>query len=89
MQTQTNRWLKTLTERATHLREGSDRVAQLEKTWSMTREAAQASKEAGAVLQQIDASLAAIRAAQTPLQSEQAALLDLQGGPRGPGGGSI
>jgi potassium-dependent mechanosensitive channel len=79
MQSQTNRWLKTLTERATHLREESERVAQMEKTWSMTREAAQASKEAGAVLQQIDASLAAIRAAQTPLQSEQAALLDLQG----------
>jgi len=75
-QQQTTGWLHVLTERATHLQEVRHRLTALHTTWTVTRAAAQQAPEP--ILQQIDTTLAAIAAAQTPLEAQRLAVLDLQ-----------
>jgi potassium efflux system protein len=69
-------WLHVLTERATRLQETEQRLTALHTTWTATRAAAPQAPEP--ILQQIDATLAAIAAAQTPLEAQRVAVLDLQ-----------
>ena len=78
LQLLTTGWLNELTDRANQLQDGLNRLADLQKTWSSTRAAVQASKQPGPVLQQISNTLAAIAAAQAPLQAHRTAVLDLQ-----------
>src|SRR5262245_53956802 len=73
---QTTGWLHVLTGQATHLQEVGQRLTALHTTWTATRAAAQQAPEP--ILQQIDATLAAIAAAQTPLEAQRVAVLDLQ-----------
>ena len=79
IQTQATDWLNLLTEQATRLQDELNRLAGLQKTWSSTRAAMQTSKQPGPILQQINATLSAIAAAQTPLQAQRTAVLALQG----------
>jgi potassium efflux system protein len=71
-------WLNTLTRRATSLQAGLNQLADLQKTWRSTSASAPAAKAPSPILQQINATLAAIAAAQAKLQSERTAVLDLQ-----------
>jgi hypothetical protein len=75
-QLQTTGWLHVLTERATHLQEVGHRLTALHTTWTATRAAAQQAPEP--ILQQIDATLAAIAAAQIHLEAQRVVVLDLQ-----------
>ena len=77
-QVETTRWLSALTAQATRLQQAMNQLGDLQKTWGSTRADAQAAKAPDPILGQIDATLAAITAAQAKLQSERAALLDLQ-----------
>ncbi|MGZ9155612.1 MAG: hypothetical protein ACXW6J_20195, partial [Candidatus Binatia bacterium] len=70
--------LSALTLQATKLQQSLNQLTDLEKIWGNTRAAAQEAKAPDPIVQQIDATLAAITAAQAKLQSERAALLDLQ-----------
>jgi potassium-dependent mechanosensitive channel len=70
--------LNTLTIRATRLQNGLNQLADLQKTWNTTRAAAQASKAPLPILEQIDSTLKGIGEAQAKLQTERAAVLDLQ-----------
>src|SRR5215475_13991270 len=63
--------LHVLTERATRLQEVGHRLTDLHATWSVTRTAAQQAQAPEPVLQQIDATLAAIAAAQAPLEAQR------------------
>ena len=71
-------WLSALTTEATKLQESLNQLSDLQKTWGSTRASAQETKATDPILQQIDATLAAITAAQGKIQSERSALLDLQ-----------
>jgi potassium-dependent mechanosensitive channel len=73
---QTTGWLHVLTGQATHLQEVGHRLTALHTTWTATRTAAQQAPEP--ILQQIDATLAAIAAVQAPLEAQRVAVLDLQ-----------
>src|SRR5262245_55389386 len=75
---QTTGWLHALTERATYLQEVGQRLAALHTTWTATRTAAQQTQAPAPILQQIDATLAALATAQTPLEAQRTAVLDLQ-----------
>jgi potassium-dependent mechanosensitive channel len=77
-QQQTTGWLNVLTQQATRIQDELDRLADLQKTWSSTRAAMQASKQPGPILQQISNTLAAIAAAQAPLQAQRTTVLDFQ-----------
>ena len=66
MEPEDRQWLNALTARASQLQEALDQLAHHQKAWTQTRAAAQASKAPGQVLQQIDATLAALEAAQRP-----------------------
>ena len=79
IQVQTNDWLNVLTQRATLLQDELNRLADLQKIWTTTRSTALASKQPEPILQQIDQTLTAINAAQTKLQAQRVAMLDLQG----------
>ena len=70
--------LSTLTQQATKLQVGLNQLAQLQKVWTTTRASAQAAKAPDPIVEQIDATLKTIAAAQTKLQTERAAVLDLQ-----------
>ena len=70
--------LSALTLQATKLQQSLNQLTDLQKTWGNTRASAQQAKAPDPIVQQIDATLAAITAAQAKLQSERAALLDLQ-----------
>ena len=70
--------LSALTLQATKLQQSLNQLTDLQKTWGNTRAAAQEARAPDPIVQQIDATLAAITAAQAKLQSERAALLDLQ-----------
>jgi potassium-dependent mechanosensitive channel len=74
----TTEWLSRLTAQATKLESALTQLGDLQKTWSSTRAAAQETKAPDPILQQIDATLAAITAAQGNIQSERTALLNLQ-----------
>ena len=56
-------WLNLLTERAALLQDVSNRLAELEKTWTATRAAAQAANAPEPILRQIDETLASLAAA--------------------------
>jgi potassium efflux system protein len=71
-------WLHVLTGQATHLQEVGHRLTALHTTWTATRAAAQQAQTPEPILQQIDATLAAIAAAQTPLEAQRMAVLNLQ-----------
>jgi len=71
-------WLNPLSQRATNLQTALDKLADLEKTWSQTRDAAKASKAPELILQQIGAIITAIEAVRTPMQTQSSAMLDLQ-----------
>src|SRR5215831_14591269 len=77
-QLQMTGWLHVLTERATRLQEAGHRLTALHTTWTATRAAAQQAQAPELILQQIDATLAAIAAAQTPLEAQRVVVLDLQ-----------
>jgi small-conductance mechanosensitive channel len=78
IQMQATDWLNVLTEQATLLQDELNRLAGLQKTWSSTRAAVQASKQPGPVLQQINSTLDAVAAAQAPLQALRTTVLDFQ-----------
>ena len=67
-----------LTGQATHLQEVGHHLTALHTTWTATRIATQQAQEPEPIFQQIDATLAAIVAAQTPLETQRVAVLDLQ-----------
>jgi hypothetical protein len=75
---QTLGWLHVLTERASQLQQVVQRLTDLHTTWIATRAAAQLAQAPEPLFQQIDATLAALAAAQTPLQAQRTAALDLQ-----------
>jgi potassium-dependent mechanosensitive channel len=77
-QLQVSTWLTLLTQRAVELRRDLDRLAQMKVTWTRTRDAAQAGQSPGVILQQIEAALASIEAAQLPLKAREEAVLGLQ-----------
>ena len=71
-------WLSALTTQATMLQEALNQLGDLQKLWGGTRASAQEGKAPDQILQQIDATLASISAAQAKLESERTVLLDLQ-----------
>ena len=77
-QIQASGWLSVLTQRATHLQDALNHLAQTRTTWRQTRQAAVSSNAPAAILAQIDGTLAAIEAAETPLTVRRAIVLDLQ-----------
>ncbi|WP_295317595.1 mechanosensitive ion channel domain-containing protein [Roseobacter sp.] len=77
-QLQVSTWLTLLTRRAVELRRDLDRLAQMKATWTRTRDAAQAGQSPGVILQQIEAALASIEAAQLPLKAREESVLGLQ-----------
>ncbi|HET6490025.1 MAG TPA: mechanosensitive ion channel domain-containing protein [Syntrophales bacterium] len=79
LQHKTDSWLNAITIRATQIQDALNQLAELKKTWTLTRDAARASNAPGPILQQIDATLATLQAAQAPLQSQDLSLLDIQG----------
>jgi potassium efflux system protein len=75
---QTTGWLHALTGQATQLEQAWHRLADLHTTWTDTRVAAQVAQAPAPILQQIDATLSAMAAAQMPLQTQYTAVLNLQ-----------
>ena len=78
MRMKTTGWLSVLTKRSNALQNALDSLSDLQKTWEMTLNASQTAKAPGPILQQINQTLAAIKAAQTPLQARLTSVLDLQ-----------
>jgi potassium-dependent mechanosensitive channel len=78
IQVDASAWLNTLTQQATKLQDGLNQLADLQKIWSSTRASTQAANAPGPIVEQIDATLKSIDAAQATLQTERAAVLDLQ-----------
>ena len=77
-QLQMSTWLTLLTQRAVELRRDLERLAQMKATWTRTRDVAQVGQAPGVVLQQVEATLATIAAAQLPLKTREEAVLGLQ-----------
>ena len=75
----TTTWLDALTRRVTDLQEALTRLADHHQTWTQTQDAARAAKAPEPVLRQIAGVLAAIEAAQPPLQAQRTVALELQG----------
>jgi potassium efflux system protein len=71
-------WLNVLTERATRLQNALNLLQTQQDRWARTRDAEQSSNVPAPILSQIDATIAAIEAGQTPLQAQRNDLLDLQ-----------
>ncbi|MFO1432274.1 MAG: mechanosensitive ion channel [Candidatus Competibacteraceae bacterium] len=71
-------WLNLVTQRAVDLREGLSRLATLQTTWNNTLDTARTTASPEPILQQIEATVAAIKAAQASLQAQQSTILDLQ-----------
>src|SRR4029077_2968843 len=69
----TKGWLSQLTAQAIKLEEALTQLGDLQKTWVSTRAAAQEIKAPDQILQQTDATLTAITAAQGKIQSERTA----------------
>jgi potassium efflux system protein len=78
IQRRTAGWLNGLTIRASKVQDALDQLADLQKTWTRTRDAARASRAPGPILQQIDATLVTLEAAQAPLHWQRTSVLDLQ-----------
>jgi potassium-dependent mechanosensitive channel len=77
-QSQLTAWLNVLTERATKLQNALNVLKTQQDRWTRTRDAEQSSNVPVPILSQIDETLAAIEAGQTPLQAQRNDLLDLQ-----------
>ena len=78
-QLQFTAWLNVLTRRATKLQVALNQLAKLQETWTRTRDVQQSANAPQSILQQIDATLEAIGAAQQPHQAERNEILNLQG----------
>jgi potassium efflux system protein len=78
-QLQLTDWLNVLTRRATQLQVALTQLQKLQETWARTRDVAQSAKAPPSIMQQIDATLTAIEAAQKPHQAEREEILNLQG----------
>jgi potassium-dependent mechanosensitive channel len=78
-QSQLTGWLNVLTARATKLQVALAQLKKLQDTWSRTRDAEVAANAPAPILEQIDATLAAIQAAQKPHQAQRDEVLELQG----------
>jgi small-conductance mechanosensitive channel len=74
-----NAWLEILTGRVTRLQETLTQIAALRETWTLTREAAAAGGAPAPMLNQIDATLAQLAAAEPLDQARRDEALDLQG----------
>jgi small-conductance mechanosensitive channel len=72
-------WLNELTQRAAQLQEGLTRLADEQRRWTQTQDAARAAKAPESILQQIGGILAAIERVQKALEAQRALVLDLQG----------
>jgi potassium-dependent mechanosensitive channel len=77
-QQQLTAWLNVLTERATRLQNALNLLKTQQDRWARTRDAEQSPNVPAPILSQIDTTLAAIEAAQTPLHAQRNDLLDLQ-----------
>ncbi len=77
-QSQLTALLKVLTDRATKLQIALNQLKQLQETWARTRDAGEPSKAPPLIVQQIDATLAAIEAAQPPHRAQRDEVLNLQ-----------
>jgi len=77
-QSQATAWLKVLTDRATKLQVALTQLKKLQETWAKTRDAEESAKAPPPILQQIDATLAVIEAAQQPHQAQRDEILNLQ-----------
>jgi potassium efflux system protein len=77
-QLRTTAWLNVLTDRAKQFDDALRRLADVQKTWTMTLDAARASKALQPVVRQVQITLAAIAAFQSPIQTRLSAILDLQ-----------
>jgi small-conductance mechanosensitive channel len=77
-QSQGTAWLKVLTDRATKLQVALTQLKKLQETWTRTRDAEESAKAPPPILQQIDATLAVIEAAQQPHQAQRDEILNLQ-----------
>ena len=77
-QSQLSSWLNLLTDRATKLQVALAQLKKLQETWARTRDAEESRKAPPPILQQIDATLAAIEAAQQPHQAQRDEILNLQ-----------
>jgi potassium efflux system protein len=75
---QTSQWLTLLTRRAVLLQDGLNRLADLQKTWRATRDAALASLAPDLLLEQVNASVASAARTQAALEAQRAATLALQ-----------
>src|SRR5262249_61200158 len=75
-QLQVNEWLRVLTARATFFQNALNRLAEIRKTWRLTRDAAIASTAPAAVLTDIDGAPAAIEAPEGPLTAHRTTVLD-------------
>src|SRR4029450_5342755 len=71
-------WLNVLTERAIKLQNALNLLKTQQDRWTRTRDAEQSSNVPAPILSQIDATIAAIEAGQTPLQARRNDLLALQ-----------
>jgi potassium-dependent mechanosensitive channel len=78
-QMQSTAWLDLLTEYATKLQSGLDRLQELHEIWTRTRDSEQAATAPASILQQVDGTLAAIEAAQPPNRTQRDEILVLQG----------
>ena len=65
-QQQLTAWLNVLTERATKLQNALNLLKKQQDRWARTRDAEQSANVPAPILSQIDATIAAIEAAQTP-----------------------
>ena len=77
-QSQFTAWLNVLTDRATKLQVALTQLKKLQETWARTRDAQESAQAPPPILQQIDATLAAIEAAQQPHQAQRDEVLNLQ-----------
>jgi potassium-dependent mechanosensitive channel len=78
-QLQFTAWLNVLTRRATKLQVALNQLAELQETWTRTRNVQQSAKAPQSLLQQIGTTLSAIEAAQQPHQAERNEIFNLQG----------
>ena len=77
-QSQLTAWLNLLTDRATKLQVALTQLKKLQETWSKTRDAEESAKAPPSIVQQIDATLASIEAAQQPHHAQRNEILNLQ-----------
>ncbi len=78
MQLKTTGWLAVLTKRSNVLQDALNSLTDLQKIWLKTLDNAKASKASKPILQQIDQTIEAIKAAQTPIKEQLTSALDFQ-----------